>query len=91
MSHQTWTKNKSRDRVLLFEYLHSVENVTIKMQHKDFPFRGIWRYDIHEVPNNKLGKLYKYRGLKVLRFSIVYTIQVKDTMMCFPIDHHNKA
>lgn len=88
-SHTTWTKQKFKDKELLFEYLNSVEHVTIQMQHKDFPFGGIWRYDIYDVPMNKMGKLYKYRGMKVLRLSIVYSLYIKDTLMGFPIDQRD--
>ena len=85
-SHPTWTKQKYRDKELLFQYLDSHEHVTIQMQHKNFPFRAIWSYDIYEVPMNQLGKLYIYRGMKVLRLSIIYTLYAKDTMICLPLD-----
>jgi len=85
MSHKTWTKEKHEAQDKFLNYLYSVEYVLIKMQHKKFPFNGIWCYDIIEVPKNQLGKLYKYRGKYVLRLSIVYSMYRPDTLICFPL------
>jgi len=84
-SHKTWTKEKHKAHVKLLKYVYSVEYVSIKMQHKKFPFKGIWCYDIIEVPKNQLGKLFKYRGKSILRLSVVYSMYRPDTMICFPL------
>lgn len=85
IEHSTFTKEKKDDLNHLMSYLKSHDFVEIQIPHKKFPFKKIWNYDIYEVPFDKLGKLKKWRGEKVLRFCIQYQIYKPDTIICCPI------
>tara|TARA_B100001778_G_C18137675_1_gene427910 strand:+ start:197 stop:511 length:315 start_codon:yes stop_codon:yes gene_type:complete len=81
----TWTKIKHSRLSILMDYLMKHEHVTITFQNKNFPLKGIWDYDLFEVPNNIRGKLYKWRDKKVLRMCINYEMYSRDKLICCPI------
>ena len=81
----TWTKNKHICLRNLMDYLSEHEHVTITSQHKNFPFRKIWDYDLYDVPQNIRGKLYQWRGKKILRMCINYQMYSRDKMICCPL------
>ena len=81
----TWTKEKHSKLEDLLKYLNEHEHTTITSQHKNFPFRKIWEYDVFDVPQTARGKLYQWRGKKVLRMCINYRMYSRDKMICCPI------
>jgi hypothetical protein len=86
LSNETFTKKKREDLENLLGYLKAHDFVEISMNKKYMSINKIWNFEIYQVPSYKNGKLKIWRGEKVLRFCISYSLYEGNILICCPLE-----
>jgi hypothetical protein len=71
ISIHTYTNTKHEKKILLDKYLSGIESIRINAQaNSEYNYcNRSYSFTIYNVPENKLGKLYHYRGSQVFMIS----------------------